>query len=803
MNFGQSGDFRLPGKALSPGDTGRIFDILAEPMNPAAHDISVRELAEFVYRKGDLGGESTFRRSNRALEGIKGHKRIQQSRGTDYQPEVSVERSFTKDEVALRVVGRVDGVIEGLTPLVEEIKTVEPSWSKEADPVHWAQLRIYGGILALEKGWLHVSLQLTYLELDSHEVFIFREEASREVLLDFLNETVDEWFAWLIPYVDWINKRNASAEKAPFPFTTFRAGQRELARSVYRAIQSKRTSFVEAPTGLGKTMATLYPSIKALPLIGDGKIFYVTAKTPGRLAAQDALQKLRDKGVQVRSVSLTAKAKICFAPDASGCDPATCPFLKGYYDRYKPAMRELLAMQKLDRDNISIVAKKYQVCPFELSLDVSNWVDVIVGDYNYVFDPTVTLQRYFGEGRAKHVVLIDEAHNLVDRSREMYSAALAATDLSIGGEAGKVSTKARRSLASARDELQALLRSTPTGIPQPKGYHRGAFAVEAIPEALIESLRGLATTIEAFLIGSSRETALPWLDPYFTIHRFLQVAGIFDETYRLIVDPASQVVTLFCVDPSKRLAQSLKGLRSAVFFSATLSPIDYFVDVLGGSTDSMRSVYASPFRSDQMSVRIAPFDVSFHERARSMESVVEAIRKHLRENPGNNLIYCPSLAYLEQLHQKLTAVEVTAFAQRPGMAESERESFLAKFANGTGSVGLAVLGGIFAEGIDLPGEQLVGVTVIGVGFPSLSIERDLLSAYFDHKEKSGIDYAYRFPGMQRVLQAVGRLIRSEDDQGGVLLIDRRFLEARYEALFPTWWSVVASEVRKDWDDEPA
>ena len=768
-------------------------------MNPPEYDISVRELAEFVHKKGDLGGESSFRRSNRALEGIKGHKRIQQSRGSDYHPEVSVERSFAKDGVNLRVVGRVDGIIEGLAPLIEEIKTVEPGWSKEADPVHWAQLRIYAGILALEKGWLNASLQLTYLELDTNEVFLFKEEASREALLNFLNETIEEWFAWLIPYVEWISKRNAASEKAPFPFTTFRVGQRELARSVYRAIQGKRSHFVEAPTGLGKTLATLYPAIKALPLIGDGKVFYVTAKTPGRIAAQDALQKLRDAGVQIRSVTLTAKAKICFVPDASGCDPATCPFLKGYYDRYKPAMRELLAMQKLDRDNISIVAKKHQVCPFELSLDVSNWVDVIIGDYNYAFDPTVMLQRYFGEGRAKHVVLIDEAHNLVDRSREMYSASLAARDISIAAEVGKTSTKARRSLAAARDGLQALLCSAPTGIPQPKAYHRGAFAAVAIPQAFIEALRALAGTIEAFLVGSPRDEALPWLEPYFTVHRFLQVAEIFDETYRLIIDPTNQAVTLFCVDPSKRLAQTLRGLRSAIFFSATLSPIDYFIDVLGGSTESMRAAYASPFRSDQMIVRIAPFDISFQERNRSMDSVVEAIQKHLRENPGNNLIYCPSLAYLEQLHQKLTALGVAAFAQRGGMTESERDSFLAKFTNGTGSVGLAVMGGIFAEGIDLPGEQLIGVTVIGVGLPSLSVERDILSAYFDRKEKPGFDYAYRFPGMQRVLQAVGRLIRSEDDQGEALLVDRRFLEARYETLLPSWWRVIPDEVREDWD----
>jgi DNA excision repair protein ERCC-2 len=771
-------------------------------MNPPVYDISVRELAEFVHRRGDLGGEA-FRRSDRALEGMKGHKRIQQSRGSDYRPEVPVECSFAKGEVGLRVIGRVDGIVDGLAPLVEEIKTVEQGWSRQADPVHWAQLRIYAGILALERAWPHASLQLTYLELDTNEVFLFREEASREALIDFLNETVDAWFSWLIPHVEWISRRNASTEKAPFPFTNFRAGQRELARSVYRAVQNKLNLFVEAPTGMGKTLAALYPAIKALPLISDGKVFYVTAKTPGRLAAQDTLQKLRDTGVQVRSVSLTAKAKICFAPDVSGCDPATCPFRKGYYDRYKPAMRELLATQRLDSGNISIVARKHQVCPFELSLDVSNWVDVIVGDYNYVFDPMVMLQRYFGEGRAKHLVLIDEAHNLVDRSREMYSASLVVDDLTVVSETdeNKAAGKARLALGAARDQLKALMKSAPTGVPQPKPYHRGAFAAATVPVAFIETLRALAETLEAFLVEkSSREKALPWLEPYFAVHRFLQVSDAFDESYRMIIDPGNQRLTLFCVDPSKRLAQTLKGLRTAVFFSATLSPLDYFIDVLGGSAEAVKGCYASPFRSDQMTVRVAPLNISFQERSRSLDSVVEAIRRHLRENPGNNLIYCPSFAYLDQLQQKLTALGIPSFAQRAGMAEAERETFLAKFTDGTGSVGIAVMGGIFAEGIDLPGEQLVGVTVIGVGLPGFSIERDLLVDYFDQNERPGFDYAYRYPAMQRVLQAVGRLIRSEDDQGAALLIDRRFLEPRYENLFPTWWSVIPDEMPDEWDD---
>jgi DNA excision repair protein ERCC-2 len=771
-------------------------------MSQETYDISVRELAEFVHRRGNLSSQSGFTRSNRALEGIKGHKRIQQARGINYRPEVTVERTFTKSDVKLRVVGRVDGLIEGLAPVVEEIKTVESGWSRQADPVHLAQLKIYAGILVLEKGWSHLSLLLTYLERDTEEITHFREEALGDDMLKFLNETVDEWFSWLLPHVEWIVNRNSSADALPFPFTTYRSGQRELAKTVYRAVQNKLNLFIEAPTGMGKTMATLYPAIKALPLAGDGKVFYVTAKTPGRFAAEDALNKLRVSGLQLRSVTLTAKAKICFAPDSSGCDPATCPFIQGYYDRYKPAMRELLELQKLDRDSIAATAQKHQICPFELSLDVSRWVDAVICDYNYVFDPTVMLQRYFGEGSAKHIVLVDEAHNLVDRSREMYSTALMAEDLSIPHEVarGKNSNKARQAIFSVRSELERLLSEPSTGSLPPKDYHRGAFASPAVPESLLPLLRTAATSIEAYLVEqTSPELALPWLDVYFEIHRFLQVADVFDETYRTIINPGSQSITLFCVDPSKRLALTLKGLRSTIFFSATLTPIDYFVDVLGGSADSSRGTYKSPFRTDQMTVTIQPLNISFQARDRTMGAVAEAVVKHIRHNPGNHLIYCPSLAYLDGLNGKLTALGINPVVQRSMMNEADREAFLAKFTSEKGSIGLAVMGGIFAEGIDLPGEQLVGVTVIGVGLPSLSIERDLLSAYFDQKEKAGFDYAYRYPGMQRVLQAVGRLIRSEDDQGAALLVDRRFLEARYEELFPSWWTVTSKLADESWD----
>ena len=756
--------------------------------NKAAR-ISVRELAEFVHRRGDLGGHGSFQRSNRALEGAKGHRRLQKSRGPEYESEVSIDRTFIEGGVDLRVVGRVDGIIDGLVPVVEEIKTVERRWIPRADPVHFAQLRLYAGLLILERGYMSASLQLTYLALETDETTIFREEASKEELLKFLEETVAEWLTWLLPYLEWTKVRDASIGGAEFPFTAFRRGQRELASSVYRAIRDKEKLFVEAPTGMGKTLATLYPAIKAIPLLADGKVFYVTAKTSGRRAAEDALDRLRATGLRIRNVSVTAKAKICFEENGQ-CDSSACPFKLGYYDRVKPAMRELLKFDRVDPDTVRSVAEKHRVCPFELSLDVSRWTDVLVGDFNYVFNPSVALQRYFDEGKRKHVVLVDEAHNLVDRSREMYSASLASRQLMVPASAfgGRGSGKARAALAKARSAIDRVCRYAGEPSLTPKGYHRAAIAVSELPKELISALKTAKAELEAFLmLGLDPASQNPWLEPFFELARFITVSEMFDETYRIIADPESRRTTLLCLDPSKKLSETVAGLRSVISFSATLSPLEYFVELLGGESTDTAVTFGSPFDSRQMRIAIAPWDVSYQGRENSLTAVAKSIADHLNASPGNHLIFCPSFAYMAGLAKKLNELSVEAHSQNPAMTEEGKQEFLDKFIKGSDSVGLAVLGGIFSEGIDLPGNQLIGITIIGIGLPGLSIERDLLADYFGKQERNGFDYAYRLPGMQRVRQAVGRLIRTEEDSGDVLLIDKRYHGRRTQALFPAWW----------------
>jgi DNA excision repair protein ERCC-2 len=764
---------------------------------PAHHEFhtTVRELVEFVHRSGDLAGESAFRSSNRAVEGTRGHRRIQEARGEDYQAEVPVERIYERPGLRLILSGRVDGIFENASPpIVEEIKTVTGSWSGHPDAVHIAQLRAYAALLAEARGWDQVDHRLIYLHLETDEQTVIQNLETRDSLSGFLDETLHEWFSWLTPRVEWLNLRDASLEALPFPFTSFRAGQRALARHVYRSVRDGRHLFVEAPTGLGKTMATLFPAIRALPRMADGQVFYVTAKTPGRLSAAHALTNLRASGARLRSLMLTAKRKICFSETPAGCDERTCPFAVGYYDRIKPAVRELLQKEDLTREAVEETARRHQVCPFELSLDASVWTDVIVGDFNHVFDPSARLQRHFAEGPARHAVLVDEAHNLVDRSREMYSARLTIADLTVtaAGRA-KGAARAKRALAAAAVALEKALQNLPAdnALLESKSYHDGAMAFEKPPRELLAAIRQASRGLEEFLAAQPPgKDVSGWMEAWFALSAFLRAEDGFDENCRFILSPAEGSAKIFCADPSSRLRESLKGLRAAIFFSATLSPLSYFRDLLGGSPDTAEVSFDSPFHPSQMKLTVLGHDVSYKGRSASLECVADDLARHVRDNAGNHLIFCPSLQYLSEIEpllaERLHGFEF--FAQTSLMDESERIVFLDRFAAGSQVVGLAVLGGIFSEGVDLPGDRLIGVAVVGVGLPRLSLERDILLALFETTRGQGFDYAYRFPGMQRVLQAVGRLIRSEQDRGTALLIDRRFREARYRSLFPSWWN---------------
>jgi Rad3-related DNA helicase len=778
------------------------------------HTISVRELVEFVLRQGDLGGEGEFVGSDRALAGIRGHQKIQRSRPSGYLTELTVEHRVETEDFTLQIRGRIDGLlITSEQELLEEIKTVQGKWNHEADPLHWAQAKFYAFMHAREHKLEKLVIQLVYLELPTGRVTEFRETFSLTELSDFFAATTAVYADWLREHHHWCLRRNASIAALAFPFPEYRPGQRELAVAAYRVIANGGRLFLAAPTGIGKTISVLFPAVKAQ---GEGKlerIFYLTARTVGRGIAEKALVDLRRTGLKLRAVTLTAKEKVCVR-EGHPCDPLTCPLALGYYDRVKPAIREALGREEITRAVLEEVGQKHQVCPFELSLDVSIWVDAIICDYNYVFDPQVYLRRHFAEDGGAYGFLVDEAHNLVDRARDMFSADLSAQEIM---DAKRAIKKAAPRCTNALTQLLAAVRKlvNPTESPGESfaasdssvelnlfpaktapivGEENGTSTSSDFPDSLIKPLETAMEEVERWLAKNQpAEFREALLALYFRLHSFRRTAQVYDEHFVTIIDhePALKV-RQFCLDPSLLLRKALARGKAAVFFSATLTPIDYYRTLLGGAPEDAVLQLASPFPSENLAVLIQDrIQTHFKRRTESMGDVVEAIGTLVQGRRGNYLVYFPSYQYLNDALQlfQIRQPSLPVLVQRPGMTEGERDAFLAAFSieHGETLVGFAVLGGIFGEGIDLVGERLVGAVIVGVGLPQLCNERNLIREYFEEQNTKGFEYAYTFPGMNRVLQAIGRVIRSETDQGVVLLIDARFNETRYRRLFPPWW----------------
>lgn len=784
------------------------------PIAKPIHTVQVRELVTFVLRQGDLGGEREFVGSDRALAGIRGHQKIQHSRPTGYLTELPVEHKVEADEFTLHIRGRIDGLlITSGRVLLEEIKTVSGSWGHEADPLHWAQAKFYGFIHAHDNALKELDLQLVYLELPAGKVTEFRQTFSFAELSDFFASTTAVYVDWLRERHHWCFARNASIAALNFPFPEYRPGQRELAVAAYRVLASGGRLFLAAPTGIGKTISTLFPAVKAL---GEGRlerIFYLTARTVGRAIAEKALGDLRRAGLKLRAVTLTAKEKVCVR-DGHPCDPLTCPLARGYYDRVKPAIREALGREEITRSVLEEVGQKHQVCPFELSLDVSNWADAIICDYNYVFDPQVYLRRHFAEDGGAYAFLVDEAHNLVDRARDMFSADLDGREIL---EVKRALKNAAPTCAKALTQLHAAMRKLsntgesheePAEVSDPS-VELNLFPVKSatsrekgegestsleFPESLIDPMEAALDEAERWLVKNQpAEFREALLGLYFRMHSFRRTAEVYDERFVTIIKSApAPRVRLFCLDPSLLLRKALARGKAAIFFSATLTPVDYYRTLLAGEPEDPVLQLASPFPPENLAVLIQDrIQTHFKGRAESLGDVVDAIGTLVCGRPGNYLVYFPSYHYLNAVLQEFQVCQPTipVLVQRPGMSEPERDAFLAAFSveRGETLVGFAVLGGIFGEGIDLVGERLIGAVIVGVGLPQLCVERDLIRDYFQQQNAAGFDFAYTFPGMNRVLQAVGRVIRSKTDRGVVLLIDARFTEVRYRRLFPAWW----------------
>jgi len=791
--------------------------------------ISVRSLVEFILRSGDIDNRKAASAENAMQEGGRIHRMIQRRMGPSYQAEVSLRYVYDADNYEIVVEGRADGIITeegGVT--IDEIKGTYHDLSKMKGPVpvHLAQAKCYAYVYAGQNKLEEIDVRMTYCHMETEEIRYFQEKYSFGQLEIWFAELMKQYRKWADFRFQWQQCRQDSIKQMVFPFP-YREGQKELATYVYQTIYHKRKLFIEAPTGAGKTISTVFPAVKAM---GEGlceRIFYLTAKTITRTVADDTITLLRERGLKLKSVILTAKDKICFMEETE-CNPAFCPYAKGHYDRVNDAMYDLLThVDNFTREQIEDCAKKHMVCPFELCLDMSLFADAVICDYNYLFDPHVYLRRFFAEGvKGEYIFLVDEAHNLVERGREMYSAVLRKEDfLELKKNVKTYDQRIATNLDKCNKEMLHLKREC-------DGY-----CVVELIDGLVRALMRLSAAIEDYLEDHEESPVrTDILSFYFEVSHFLEMYELMDEnyvTYAEIQGDGSFIVKLFCVNPSGNLKNCMQRGRSTILFSATLLPIQYYKTLLGAEEGDYEVYAKSVFRPDKLGLYIGSDVTSRYTRRGDMEyyRIASYIHNVIEKRQGNYMVFFPSHAFLQrvlEIYQKYFNGEenVECIVQESYMNEESREAFLNRFRGNEDCdlqeviqmdieieeerslLGFCVMGGIFSEGIDLKNDSLIGAIIVGTGLPQVCNERELLKAYFDTRGVDGFDYAYRYPGMNKVLQAAGRVIRTVDDFGVVALLDERFLSPAYQRLFPREWQErevvtvdqVGRRVERFWDE---
>lgn len=755
--------------------------------------ISVRNLVEFILRSGDIDNRIAAADKDAMLLGGKIHRKIQRRMGADYHAEVTLKYEVPCKGFILSVEGRADGIID--TPsgiVIDEIKGVlkDLDMIKEPVAVHLAQAKCYAYIYASQKKLEEIGVQMTYCNMETEEIKRFQNVYVYEELDRWFWELIGKYEKWARYQIRWKEKRNASIKEVGFPFA-YREGQRDLTASVYRTILRKKKLFIQAPTGVGKTISTVFPAVKA---VGEGlgeKIFYLTAKTITRTVAWQAFDILKEQALRMKVLVLTAKEKICFCEETN-CNPEACPYAKGHYDRVNDAVYELLTTSdEMNREILEEQARKWKVCPHEMSLDVSEWVDAVICDYNYVFDPNAHLRRFFGEGiSGEYLFLIDEAHNLVERGRSMYSAKLCKEDfLKVKRLVKDEDVKLAKRISECNQQLLTLKREC-------EDYQ----VLNSVSHIYLKLLN-LMGELERFLEDCKKEDLRKEvLDFYFDVRRFVATHDRLDENYMIyseLLNNGHFEIHLFCVNPAKNLQEFLDKGNSTVFFSATLLPIHYYKKLLSTASDDYAIYAESPFDMEKRLLLLGT-DVSTKYTRRGEDTYrryAEYLYQVALTKHGNYIAFFPSYRFMEDVHEEFLvivsqgSVEVDDVIQSQYMPEEAREIFLENFEEDRehSLMGFCVMGGIFSEGIDLTGEQLIGAVIVGTGLPQVCRERKLLKQYFDEHGFHGFDYAYLYPGMNKVLQSAGRVIRTQEDRGVVLLLDDRFLDMRYREVFPREW----------------
>ena len=753
--------------------------------------ISVRSLVEFILREGDIDNRvSGSMEKDAMLLGGKIHRKIQSRMGTNYTAEVPLKIQMPCDGFVLQIEGRADGVLkDDGKVLIDEIKGILRSLEHlEAPvPVHLAQAKCYAYIYAVQNSLKCIDVQMTYCQMETEEIRRFCQEFEFQELQTWFQDLVTQYEKWAKFEIEWRNVRNDSIRQIEFPFP-YREGQRDLVASVYRTILRKKKLFIQAPTGVGKTMATVFPAVRAM---GEGlgeKIFYLTAKTIMRTVAEQAFSLLKEKGLLYKTITLTAKEKICFCEEAE-CNPDACPYAKGHFDRVNDAVFDLITHSgDWSREVLEEQAKKYMVCPFEMSLDVSNWADAVICDYNYAFDPQAHLKRFFSEsGKGEYLFLIDEAHNLVERGREMYSASLYKEDLLEVRKLVKAEDpKLAKGLSECNQQFLELKRECE--------HYQILKSVSHIALKLMNVLSKLEDYLEECKDAEKKKRVL---DFYFAVRSFLNIHDIMDENYVIfseMMEDGRFQIKLFCVNPAVNLQNYLEQGNSTIFFSATLLPVHYYKKLLSVEKDDY-AVYAHSSFPQENKFLFIGTDVSTRYTRRG-ESTYQRFARYIavmaEQKKGNYMAFFPSYRFLEEVHTcflECVDHEVDSICQVSYMDEEQREEFLEEFEREREKslVAFCVMGGIFSEGIDLTEDKLIGAVIAGTGLPQVCTEREILKQYFNAADMDGFDYAYLYPGMNKVLQSAGRVIRTESDRGVILLLDDRFREMRYREVFPREW----------------
>lgn len=747
--------------------------------------IPVRELVEFTLRKGDIDFRYTGRQ--RGAQGTKAHQRIQKKYKEGDLSEVSISRTIEYEGMNITLQGRIDGIIfdEGQI-IIDEIKSTRAPLDEideDFSQVHWAQGMVYAFLYSLENNLEEISVQLTYYQLESKEIKRIMRDFVHDELKEYVYENlIKNYIKWAIMIYQWRELRDESISTLSFPHDSYRVGQRKLIISIYKTIQEQKKIFVNGPTGIGKTVSTLFPSIMSMTEGNVEKIFYLTSKNTQREIVESTLYSLIEKQLKVKYTSLTAKEKICFK-EQTKCNPEYCEYAKGHFDRLNGAIEDIFNNENTyTKELISQYAQKHTVCPFEFSLDLTLWSDFVLCDYNYIFDPRVSLKR-FTEEKGKYVFLIDEAHNLVDRSRDMYSA-----------ELGKKQTLSLQKLIGKEHPLYNTLGKINKAFISIRKDEE--FDKEKLPEDLMAGVNEFIYKGDKWLAQHNSEASFydELLQYYFEVNNFIRIGEYYGENYKVIKvkNKDEIIVKLVCLDSSSYIKQSVENGVSSVFFSATLLPMSYFIELLGGHiNEDYHMILESPFPEENGCMMICnQISTTYKNRQNSYEDICQYIYHTMKAKEGNYMIFFPSYEYMEKVYDIFVQnhPEVKTAKQSKSMTELERKEYIDQFDLGENIVAFAVLGGLFSESIDLRGDRLIGVVVVSVGLPKIGEERNLLKEYYDEINGKGFLYAYMYPGFNKVMQGVGRVIRSEKDRGVILLIDTRFAQYSYKNLFPKHWS---------------